>query len=486
MENNSSLNDMEKKMQKVYIDITSLIPVDFITGIQRVVKNVTRELGDISSQQLVYLNYDNENGCYEIIDSDCYYECLKKGNFKEVRGKNFFKKMDLSDMNPGDIFFDIDSAWNNTVLRRSILLPILKANGVKLVVYIYDIIPITNPEYCHIDTINNFMNYIGAYLQYADRIIVSAQSTLDQIYELADRLNIPKIAGSVSWLGSDFAQKEDCGVMEGIKPEVIQLSEKKYVLIVGTIEPRKNHKFLMDAFSKKLYDDGFTLVFAGKIGWNVDELEKRIKNEPHFGTQFFFLTGLDDKNIDYLYKNAFFVAFPTFNEGFGLPIIESFQRGTPVVASRIPVLQEVGGDICKYFNNQDVDEFISLMEEYLDDDKYIGLKQEIKRFVPFTWRQTAEKINDVLQQLAYTDYKPQKKVRQILLISDNNDVVKTSLKRLEENANFIDEIVVAAPQRILAKFDNIKKNGMQVICIPLEKVNPDFKKYQIMNWCEKL
>lgn len=106
-------------------------------------------------------------------------------------------------MQPGTVFFDIDGVWSLS-LKRSHLLPILKANGVKLVVYVYDIIPITHPQFCHEQTVYNFMTYIGAYLQCADLIIASAQSTLDEIDKLLEQLNLPKIPGKVSWLGSDL------------------------------------------------------------------------------------------------------------------------------------------------------------------------------------------------------------------------------------------------------------------------------------------
>lgn len=457
-------------MQKIYIDITSLINSNFITGIQRVVRNVVVELKDITTKEIVFLNYIDFEHSYEIIDSKDFFDCLSKNELCKLKEKKVHNELDFSDFSNGDIFFDLDSVWNNTNARRSYLLPELKAVGVKIVVYIYDIIPITNPEYCHINTVNNFMNYLGAFLQYADRIIVSAQSTLDQIYELMEKLGLPKVPGYVSWLGSDFKKSLTDMDDSKVPSEVKMACENKYILVVGTIEPRKNHSFLMDAFSKKLYDEDLNLIFAGRIGWNVEQLKKRMDKEPMRGKKFFFFEGLNDDAIAYLYKNAFFVAFPTINEGFGLPIVESLQRGTPVLASRIPVLQEVGREYCDYFDNTNVDEFIAVVEKYLDENNYKEIKDRAKGFVPFTWRETAEKINDVLETLSYTTLKPQTAVTQMVFLTARVDSIQKTLVFVDKLMPFINEIIVCCPNKVKDEMLNCYKGRLSMVIITDEEL----------------
>jgi len=383
---------------KVYIDVTNLLAVDFLTGIQRVVREVTVRLLRNARLEVVLLASNHSLDSFQIVDNQKFtdYYMFQKGNRANLLSG---KQIRLDEIEAGAVFYDMDSVWGLT-MRRSAILPILKQNGVKLAVYIYDIIPLTYPQYCHEETIFNFLSYLGAYLQYADIIIVSTQSTLDQLNQLMEELKLPQIKGYVSWLGSDFKKPAD-DRKEEVSQDAIEIAEKgKYVLAVGTIEPRKNHKLLLDAYDAKLKDLGINMVFAGRIGWNVEALEKRIKTHPMKNQGLYHLSGKNDATIDYLYRNAFVVAFPTYEEGFGLPIIESFERGAVLVASDIPVLKEVGKDYCDYFDPNDPNEFAKLMERYMKDPAlYEQRKNRIKEYVPVTWDEVTVSIEEAIESI---------------------------------------------------------------------------------------
>lgn len=388
-------------MQKIYIDITSVLQVDFVTGIQRVVKNVLLEMYKIIPEKIVLINFNAKKNNYEKINVSQF---INYSDGKNINVKDVFKNcenIEIGENMCGDIFFDIDSVWNSEY-KRSVLLPILKGYGVKLAVYIYDIIPVTDSKYCHADTIFNFLNYLGAYLQYADVIIASTQSTINEIYNLMDYLKLERIPAYVSWLGSDFKRKnkQEYNILD----EVLEASERKFILSVGTIEPRKNHAYLLDAFDQGLYSDDLNLVFVGRIGWNVEQVIQRIKNHPMYGKQLFYFKGLDDDNVGYLYKKAFVVGFPTFNEGFGLPIVEALERGAPVMATDRAVLKEVGGEYCRYFDPTCPKQFIEKVRFYLKNGiEYEKWKHKIENYIPFTWKETSNKIIEALDTLIVSD-----------------------------------------------------------------------------------
>ena len=384
-------------MKKIYIDVTSLTEVDFVTGIQRVVRNVILEMYKVIPQQLMLITYSMKRAAFLQLDIEQF---VKYYSGEKTDKKKMFttQKVELEQLGQGDIFFDIDSVWN-LPYKRSVLLPQLKAQGVKLAVYVYDIIPITHPQFCYEETTFLFMNYIGAYLLYADIVITSTRSTLDEVFELKNKLGIDReIRGSFSWLGSDFVGEKKTNT--GEVKDVVKLATKSpYILCVGTIEPRKNHVFLLDAFEKALYKKGINLVIAGKVGWNVEELMQRIQKSEYYNKQLFRLTGLDDNEIEYLYQNALALAFPTYNEGFGLPMVEALERGTPVLASDIPVLREVGGEYCEYFSLEDEKEFVQKVCNYIEhEDEYQKIKDRVSTFTSFTWEETAKRIIDALNE----------------------------------------------------------------------------------------
>lgn len=446
---------------RVYIDVTNLTSVDFLTGIQRVVREVLVRMIRERKHELILMTYNDFFNIYEKIDVDSFYAWFNDG---EGEHEEMFtgKKITYDCFMPGDVFFDIDSVWNLS-LKRSLLLPKLKANGVKILVYIYDIIPITHPQYCHGNTTNNFMSYIGAFLQYADMIFASTQSTLDAIDDLLRQLKLPSIPGCVTWLGSDFKVQDN--TKEEIHPKAkAAVDAGQYVLMVGTIEPRKNHAVILDAFEKQLFSKGMNLIFAGKIGWNIQAFRKRMMEHPMYGKQFFFLNCMNDVTIDYLYKHAYCVAFPTFNEGFGLPMIEAFERGVPVIASDIPVLREVGKGYCRYFDPNSWHSFAEQVEQWLNhEDDYAAEKEKLKGYIPVTWDSVATVISDKISSLeSVFPYEMPERLRQIVYLTARADDILRSLPYVENYMPFIEEVVLCCPDHMVKEMKNRYKGHLAI------------------------
>lgn len=449
---------------RIFIDITQLLRVPYVTGIQRVVREVLLRFLERESEKIVLLNYNKSYRMYELVDSIKFEEYFRQGvgNKSELTTG---KIVELDELHSGDAFFDIDGVWN-LPLRRSSILPLLKRNGVKLVVYVYDIIPITHPQFFFDETLNNFMNYIGSYLQYADLIIASAQSTLDAIDELLNQLNLPAIPSAVSWLGSDFKIQDS--VEEEVAEEARYAVESgQYVLMIGTIEPRKNHALVLEAFDNQLFDNGMNLIFAGRIGWNMSDFKKRMDAHPKRNKQFFFLEGMNDTTIDYLYKHAYCVAFPTFNEGFGLPIIEAFQRGVPVLASDIPILREVGAEYCDYFDPYSWESFAKALMKWINEpDEYVAKKEKINSYLPVTWDTVADNIWQALMTVKDAfPYEVPSTVKQIVYLSARENDLMNSLPFVEAFMPFIQEIVICCPDSMANSVKEHYNGRLKLKCI---------------------
>lgn len=379
---------------KLCVDVTELIRTPYVSGIQRVVREVTtRWLKE--EKEVTLLAYDVINGCFNIIDNEKYYECyMGKSKNKDIFSGRI---MTFSDFNRNHIFFDMDSIWMNP-LKRTYLLPILKKRGTKIAAHIYDIIPVTEPQYCHELTVINFWEYISAQIMYSDLIIANAQATLDAIGNVIKGTTSRKINGNVVKLGSDIAKNSNA---TDAREEIKTIAGcGKYVLMVGTIEPRKNHKYVLSAFEKALFDKGLNLVFVGKVGWNVETFVEYIRNHEKYDKQLFLINDATDADIACLYNHSLLVAFPSYNEGFGLPIIEAFDRGALVLASDIPVLRETGGNYCKYFSLEKEDEFIGSVELYAENQEvYSRDKMKIRNYRKTTWDMCAQEMYGILQNI---------------------------------------------------------------------------------------
>lgn len=385
---------------KIYIDVSVLTLATFVTGIQRVTREVAVRLIDCESMEIVLLHYNAADDVYYRIDNNAFTDYYV--HHKGIKEKMITKiKVPLSEMGQGTVFFDLDAAWMCRV-KRSYLLPVLKKQGAQIVAHIYDIISITHPQYCLERGVYNFMDYIGAHLQYADKFIVNAQATTKELEKLAAQLQCGLPPCEVVPLGADFQENRHIREVD-IPPEVAgAVAEGPFIVMVGTLEPRKNHKLVLEAYDRGLKEMGYHVIFAGYMGWNMERFAEQLHSHEDFGKGIYHFEGLDDNAISYLYQKARFLAFCSYTEGFGLPIIEAIQRGTPVIASDIPVSREVAGDYPVWFTQDNVEEFCERVREYdQDETRYQACRDRLKEYKGQTWAETLDGVKEVLQGPLY-------------------------------------------------------------------------------------
>lgn len=179
-----------------------------------------------------------------------------------------------------------------------------------------------------------------------------------------------------------------------------ELTKKKYILYVGTLQPRKNIQTLIKAYAafKKDHSD-FKLVLAGKKGWLFDAIFQEVQS--HGLEQDVIFTGYtsDDGLID-LYNNAFCFVLPSFYEGFGIPILEAMSHQIPVISSHSSSLPEIGSEACLYFDphsDTDLHEKLDLL--YNDRELYNTLVNAgHQRVTEFSWSKCATETLDAIKK----------------------------------------------------------------------------------------
>jgi len=144
----------------------------------------------------------------------------------------------------------------------------------------------------------------------------------------------------------------------------------RFLLHVGTLQPRKNVPLLLDALARLGRADA-PLVLVGGKGWLYDAIFRRVE-ELGLGDRVRFAGYVDDDELPLWYNAAAALVFPSLYEGFGLPIVEALACGTPVVAARASSLPEAGGAAALYFDPSDADELAARLAEALDDDALIA------------------------------------------------------------------------------------------------------------------
>lgn len=167
--------------------------------------------------------------------------------------------------------------------------------------------------------------------------------------------------------------------------------KEKFFLFVGTIEPGKNLKGLIEGFSYLTDKDDCSLVIVGKSGWGNKELENII-TVNHLHDQIKFTGYVTDNELSELYKRALSLVLPSFHEGFGLPIIEAMSQGCPVCCSNTSCLPEIAGDAALFFDPYDSKSIGNALNEILNKKhRNMLIKKGYENIKRFSWSECAEK-----------------------------------------------------------------------------------------------
>ncbi|MCO5207289.1 MAG: glycosyltransferase family 4 protein [Anaerolineae bacterium] len=140
---------------------------------------------------------------------------------------------------------------------------------------------------------------------------------------------------------------------------------KRFILHVGTLQPRKNIPTLIDAFSQ-LPDQSIHLVLVGGKGWLYDDIFARVA-ELGMSNRVHFTGYVADDALPLWYQSAAMLVFPSVYEGFGLPVVEAMRGGTPVIAANTSSIPEVAGNAALMFNPHDSAELAHCMQSVLND-----------------------------------------------------------------------------------------------------------------------
>ena len=206
--------------QKIYMDMTSLCNTDFISGIQRVVIEITVRLLRMPFTVILF-TWKADEDLLSVLSNEDFLKCYDEGSF----GKRQIKKertLTIYDIHNGDILFDLDSVWDPRCHKREEILPQLDRRGVQIVTFIYDVLPITHPEFWNTQKpIPEFESYIMTNLRHADTLITSVNVTVKRLSMLTERYGTLLPCCAVSWLGSDFKANSNSGTVSKKARQVV-------------------------------------------------------------------------------------------------------------------------------------------------------------------------------------------------------------------------------------------------------------------------
>jgi len=363
---------------KLYLDISEFISNRILTGIQRVVSEFIKRADKDEVKLLVSSSKED----FYILDFDevlSYMQDIKNYHLKS------FEKLDLTKESvESKIFLDIDSVWNTQSDRKKLYKKLKKYNF-KIANFIYDLIPLLYPQFLYKKSKENFPKYIEAVTTHSDMVFFDSLSAKNDFITYTKRYNKKLLDTSVIYPGADFYK-----VAKNYKNRYEKLLKTKYILFVGTIEPRKKQLEVLKAFdllSKKHKD--LNLIFIGRLGWETEKFLKYLREHLSYDKNIFYLQDISDEELSLFYQKAYFVTYVSEYEGYGLPVAESLFYGNITIVSDNSSMREVGGDLVEYLpKNKDISEAIAdIIRSYLKDkNSYLQRKKMIKStYIPRSW-----------------------------------------------------------------------------------------------------
>ena len=297
-------------------------------------------------------------------------------------------------INKGDILILLDSSWHMNIWSS---LDFFKSKGGVVTAIIYDIIPITHSQFCDITLTKIFKKWFLTSIDYVDNYITISNTIKNDLitYLKDEKYNLEDKKFDYFLLGGDFGYSKKNSYE--LKDKLTKtFNERPTYIIVSTIEPRKNHKYLLDTFEilwERHID--INLAIIGRVGWRVDKLMERIDSHKEFNKRLFVLSDINDRELLYAYKNAKMLLFPSIVEGFGLPIVESLSNGLPVLASDTPVHREVGGDKIGYFDISNPDDLV----KQIVDIEANGIPKELMVDENYKWLDWRDSTQMLLEKI---------------------------------------------------------------------------------------
>lgn len=371
-----------------------------MTGIQRVQAGIAAHLINTNEPATEFILTDGsgglEDGDFWRVRKEDVLAVIEYASGERVDHATLIRLLEKGEQNAsalragkGHTIIILGAFWGlgNTLNR---FLP-AKWAGARLGAYIYDIIPISHPEYCTSDLSRYFGTSFAELCLVVDFIFTISDYTKEVVQKYLADNGGRKIPMTTVPLAHSLT-----GAVRGGRswPKALQrLKGRDYVAYVSTVEGRKNHAYVVNIWQKLIAEgvDVPDLVFVGRKGWRVSGLFEHLEATQFLDGKVHIVHDLSDGELNSVYENAQFTVFTSFVEGWGLPIGESLLHGTPCVASNISSIPEVGGDFVDYVDPFNTLDGAQVIGRLITDKKYLAERRKniVDNFQARTWDDVA-------------------------------------------------------------------------------------------------
>lgn len=266
----------------------------------------------------------------------------------------------------------------------------------KAFVFIHDLIPLQYPEYSHPRERAKHEHRLRNTLSYSSGIIVNSCCTESAVHDYARKNKLLLPPTLVAPLGHDLPRTDRKPISKEIRGP--------YFVILGTIEPRKNHLLLLTLWRELVRRHGEKtpqLVVVGRRGWECEQVVDLLERCEAIHPYLIEKNNASDEEVAALLSGAQALLMPSYAEGFGMPVQEALALGTPVISSPLPAIREFAADIPDYAATYDGARWLELIESYArtDSPERIAQLQRLPVFCHHTWQEHFRSVEKFLEAI---------------------------------------------------------------------------------------
>ena len=380
--------------RRLLLDVSTIVHLDVATGIQRVVRALVADFMQRPPEgiEVALVQGGGRAPGYRHARR---YEAVVTGS-NDFATHHADEEMPLA-IRPGDVFLGIDLAHAVVSANRP-LYEHWRRLGAQVHFVVYDLLPVLMPE--NFRDISDSLHSRWLHdIAHGDGLLCISRSVADEALAWLDEHGPERQRPlSIGWfhLGADLhASRPSTGLPPDSQSTLEKISEEPAFLMVGTMEPRKGHRQVLEAF-ERLWSAGVqaNLVIVGRMGWGTEELCARLKTHPEAGRRLHWLREISDEFLDCIYRACSALIAASLGEGFGLPIVEARLHGMATIARDIPVFREIADERTAFFRGTDAASLAEAIQGWL-------MRNRVERVQPaegtwLTWHESRMQLERVL------------------------------------------------------------------------------------------
>jgi glycosyltransferase involved in cell wall biosynthesis len=378
-------------VRQLLVDVSIISQNDAQTGIQRVVRAIINQLLSNTAPEgyIVRTVAATRKTPYRIVD-------WPNQSSPDHRSTEII-------IQPGDLFLGLDLCTRIVPAHRNQLTD-WQRRGASLHFVVYDLLPLQYPQWFTGKTVAYFQTWLSTLVVLADQILcISPRVGQDFNEYTARRFRLPLhwVPIQVIPMGHDIAaSRPSQGLPQDFEQTLKKIGQSNTILMVGTLEPRKGHAQVLDAFDRLWQsNNNYRLVIVGRPGWKTAALQRRLKTHPELSQRLFWLDDASDEALNLIYQACQGVVIASWAEGFGLPLIEALGYGKPILARDLPVFREQMHPDITFYHAQNSTILANAIHDWISQiNPQSGIPSSVGSFGQPSWQDASDALWRILQQ----------------------------------------------------------------------------------------